>query len=873
MPGEAFGAPGYARLSFALGDDDLGEGVGRIADLLGRGRPVSRPAADPPYGSWPSPITASALVEGAGVGQRAAGRRRRRLVVRGPSRARAAARSWSGGAADGEPPTTSLPDGVERPHPGARVRRRRVVGARRRAVVRRLGRPAPLPARRRRRSGDPQPLTPEPAVAARPALRRRRRQPGRRLAGLRPRARTTPTAREAVNEIVALPARPARTSASRSSVVLVTGPDFVSSPRGQPRRRRVWLAPVGPPGHAVGRHRAALGRRSTPRAARADGRRAGGGRPDESVVQPTWAARRLACWFVVRPHRLVEPLPLVTGGDLGSTSPRRSTPVDAEIGGPQWVFGQSLLRAAARRHAWSCRSARDGLDRLGVVEPGTAGSSGSTTPYTAVDQVVRGRRRPSVVVRRGRRPPTSHAACAAAFAADGRRVEPTVLAPAARPRARRRPMVLRARADHVPDRRRRAPPTRCYYPPTNPEVVGPAGRAAAAARADPRRSDRGGPADAQPRHASTGPAAASRWSTSTTAARPATAAPYRELLDGTVGRRRRRGLRRRAPSTSPTEGDVDPERLAIRGGSAGGYTTLAALAFHDAFARRRQPLRRRRPRGAGRATPTSSRAATSTASSARTREAEPSTRRARRSTTPTGSSCPLIVFQGLEDQVVPPNQAEMIVDALAAKGVPVAYLAFEGEQHGFRQAANIVRALEAELWFYGQVFGFDPGRRDRPPVHRREPIWRCGPPGTLRHDAPAGEPDRRPGHDGRMARVLVTEKIADGGLERLRPAGHDVDVQHRAVPRGAARPRCRAPHALIIRSATTVTAEVLDAGTDLVVVGRAGIGLDNVDVEARHRAGRDGGQRAAVEHALGRRAHDGDAAGRRPATSPRPTPR
>ena len=70
-----------------------------------------------------------------------------------------------------------------------------------------------------------------------------------------------------------------------------------------------------------------------------------------------------------------------------------------------------------------------------------------------------------------------------------------------------------------------------------------------------------------------------------------------------------------------------------------------------------------------------------------------------------GFDCPLIVFQGLEDAVVPPNQAEMIVAALAAKGIPHAYLAFEGEQHGFRQAATIVRVLTAEVTFYRRVFG------------------------------------------------------------------------------------------------------------------------------------------------------------------------
>ena len=71
-------------------------------------------------------------------------------------------------------------------------------------------------------------------------------------------------------------------------------------------------------------------------------------------------------------------------------------------------------------------------------------------------------------------------------------------------------------------------------------------------------------------------------------------------------------------------------------------------------------------------------------------------------------SCPLILFQGLEDKVVPPNQSEMMADALRAKGLPVAYLAFEGEQHGFRRADSIIRSLEAELWFYGAVFGFSP---------------------------------------------------------------------------------------------------------------------------------------------------------------------
>ncbi len=82
-----------------------------------------------------------------------------------------------------------------------------------------------------------------------------------------------------------------------------------------------------------------------------------------------------------------------------------------------------------------------------------------------------------------------------------------------------------------------------------------------------------------------------------------------------------------------------------------------------------------------------------------------------------------------------------------------------------------------------------------------------------------------------MARILVTEQIADGGLDRLRAAGHEVDVQLGSSP-AQLLDLIKGAHALIIRSETTVTPEVLDAGSDLVVVGRAGIGLDNVDVEA-----------------------------------------
>jgi len=84
----------------------------------------------------------------------------------------------------------------------------------------------------------------------------------------------------------------------------------------------------------------------------------------------------------------------------------------------------------------------------------------------------------------------------------------------------------------------------------------------------------------------------------------------------------------------------------------------------------------------------------------------------------------VILFQGLEDKIVPPNQAEVIVDALRKKAA-VAYLPFEGEQHGFRMAKNIKRSLEAELYFYSKVFGFASGRCDRAGADRdlKQPRW------------------------------------------------------------------------------------------------------------------------------------------------------
>ena len=70
-------------------------------------------------------------------------------------------------------------------------------------------------------------------------------------------------------------------------------------------------------------------------------------------------------------------------------------------------------------------------------------------------------------------------------------------------------------------------------------------------------------------------------------------------------------------------------------------------------------------------------------------------------------ACPMILFQGLDDKVVPPDQAELMYEAVKAKGLPVALVSFEGEDHGFRKAENIKRTYDTELFFYSRVFGFE----------------------------------------------------------------------------------------------------------------------------------------------------------------------
>jgi dipeptidyl aminopeptidase/acylaminoacyl peptidase len=154
------------------------------------------------------------------------------------------------------------------------------------------------------------------------------------------------------------------------------------------------------------------------------------------------------------------------------------------------------------------------------------------------------------------------------------------------------------------------------------------------------------------------------------------------------------------------QAEVDGDRLMITGGSAGGYTTLCALTFRETF-----------NAGASHYGVSDAEALAKETHKFESRYLDglmgpyPEKREIYIARSPINFterlSCPVIFFQGLEDKVVPPNQAERMVNALRAKGIPVAYLPFAGEQHGFRQAKNIKRALDGELYFYSRVFGFE----------------------------------------------------------------------------------------------------------------------------------------------------------------------
>jgi len=161
------------------------------------------------------------------------------------------------------------------------------------------------------------------------------------------------------------------------------------------------------------------------------------------------------------------------------------------------------------------------------------------------------------------------------------------------------------------------------------------------------------------------------------------------------------------------QGLVDPNRLAIRGGSAGGFTTLACLAFKDVF-----------KAGASHFGVSDLEALAKETHKFESRYLDsmigpyPERKDLYEERSPINFTqninCPIILFQGDEDQVVPPNQSQLMFEAVRAREIPTAYVLFEGEQHGFRKAESIKRALEGELYFYSKIFKFDLAEKVEP---------------------------------------------------------------------------------------------------------------------------------------------------------------
>jgi dipeptidyl aminopeptidase/acylaminoacyl peptidase len=533
---------------------------------------------------------------------------------------------------------------------------------------------------------------------------------------------------EAMNELVALPVDGSAAEDPSLVRVLVSGPDFVHSPAVAVDRSAnertgeaslAWISWDHPrmpwDGSELWVGRVERDDGGSPIGV-ADATVVAGG-PEESVVQPGFTADGSLVFCTDRtgwwnPWRL-----RFDGGAPGAPEPMLAGGgVEVEIGGPLWVGGLRWWAELASGHLLVAIAA-DGAQHLGLVEL-DGRLVELTTPFTEVSQVVPTADGLEALVVAGT--PTSERAPYRVGVSE--RVEgdlgDLVSAPAGDDLPTVRVTRLRPTRDlgfgidwfSVPTAITFASADSrvahaLHYAPSNPEVRGPA-------------TDKpplvvmihGGPTSAA-RHAldlsrqfwtSRGFAVADvDYGGSVGYGRP-----YRRLLDGAWGIVDVQDAVAAARHLAEV-GLVDGDRLAIRGGSAGGYTTLAALCFHDAF----------------KAGASHYGVADLGALAADTHKFEsryldglvgpwPDARATYEARSPIhhtdGFSAPLIVLQGSEDEVVPPNQAEMIVEALARKGIAHAYLLFEGEQHGFRQAKNIVRALEAELWFYGKVFGFTP---------------------------------------------------------------------------------------------------------------------------------------------------------------------
>jgi dipeptidyl aminopeptidase/acylaminoacyl peptidase len=490
-----------------------------------------------------------------------------------------------------------------------------------------------------------------------------------------------------VNELAVLP-----TDGSADAHPIVGGRDFFSTPRISPDGTRLaWLTWDLPwlPWDGSELWVGDLDGSGTVSNARLVAGRLG----EESIFQPAWSADgvlhfvsdRTGWWNIYRE----------VDGDALAICPK-----DAEFGWPQWVFGASSY-AFLDDGRIACIWDRDGTQHVSMLDPQTGELLDLDLPYDAIDF-------PYVAVQGER----------IAFIGASATTPPQVVL-----------LDLLARSVEVLKESEEIPVDASYVSaPRSIEFPTEGGLTAYAFFYPPANADFIGPADERPplivmSHG--GPTAAvcaeldmamQYWTTRGFAVVDVNyggstgyGRAYRERLNGNWGVVDTMDCINAARFLAAS-GEVDGDRLLIRGGSAGGYTTLCALTFHDDFTAGASYY------GISDLEPFAKPGGTHKFESRYEHTLVgpyPEAAEVYRARSPIHFvdmiRCPMILLQGAEDEVVPPEQSEVMVEALKAKGLPHAYLLFPGEQHGFRKAENIVRSLEAELSFYAQILGFDPG--------------------------------------------------------------------------------------------------------------------------------------------------------------------
>ena len=521
----------------------------------------------------------------------------------------------------------------------------------------------------------PKPLTPEKALRYTDGVVDRSRQ---RLICVR--EDHTQSDQAAINTIVAV------SLDDQTQTVLVSGCDFYSTPRLSPDGTQlVWLSWNHPnmPWDGTDLWVAKIAADGT----LAKPQKVAGGL-SESIFQPQWSPDGIlyfigdatGWWNLYRWHHpTVEPL----------------YPLEAEFGEPQWGFGMSTYGFASAQ-TLVCTYKHQGVQQLAKLDTTTLTLAKIDTPYSSIGGLQVGAdfvvflggspSQPSVLVRLD---------LSTGETAELRRSSTLEIARGylSTPETITFPTSNSLSAHGI------------YYPPKNKDYSAPEG-----SRPPLLVKSHGGPTAATSSNFSP---AIQYWTSRGFAVLDVNyggstgyGRAYRERLKGNWGIVDIDDCVNGA-NYLVAQGKADPEQLAIDGGSAGGYTTLGALTFRDVF-----------KAGASYYGVSDMAALAMDTHKFESRYLDslvgpyPERRDLYEARSPINFtdqlSCPVIFLQGDEDKIVPPNQAELMVNALREKNIPVAYLLFAGEQHGFRKADNIKRALDAEFYFYSRVFGFEP---------------------------------------------------------------------------------------------------------------------------------------------------------------------